>query len=130
MSGCIKYFQNGRKVMPFITEDGDDLLTKYNEIYNKIKKTSDIKLHSKLVYDEKYIKAKVKEFNGVVNTNILDDQIPKKREHYTCIACIVIDYVMKIEKKNYPQVYLEECKYKLKMKKMSEFIDVRFWFWQ
>ena len=64
--------------MPFIIEDGDDLLTKYNEIGNKIKKTSDIKLHSKLVYDEKYINANVKEFNGVVNTNILDDQIPKK----------------------------------------------------
>ena len=65
----------------------------------------------------------MKQFNGVVNTNILDDQIPKEREHYTCIACIIIDYVMKIEKKNYPQVYLEECKYRLKMKKMSEFID-------
>ena len=64
--------------MSFIIEDGDDLLTKYNEICNKVKKTLDRKLHSKLVYDKKYIKAKVKEFNGVVNTNILDDQIPKK----------------------------------------------------
>ena len=82
-----------------------------------------MKFHSKLVYDEKFIKVKVKEFNGVVNTNILDDQIPKEREHYTCIACMIIDYVMKIEKKNYPQVYLEECKYRLKMKKMPEFTD-------
>ena len=30
---------------------------------------------------------------------------------------------MKIEKKNYPQVYLEECKYQIKKKKMSKFID-------
>ena len=34
--------------------------------------------------------------------------------HYTCIACITIDSVMRIDKKNHPQVYLEECKYRLK----------------
>ena len=31
---------------------------------------------------------------------------------------------MRIEKKNYPQVYLEKCKYKIKKKKMPKFIDV------
>ena len=34
--------------------------------------------------------------------------------YYTCIACITIDSVLKMTKKNYPQVYLEECKYKIK----------------
>ena len=43
--------------------------------------------------------------------------------HYTCIACITIDSVMRMEKKNYPQVYLEECKYKPKKIKMTKFID-------
>ena len=33
--------------------------------------------------------------------------------HYTCIACITIDSVMKIDIKNHPQVYLEEWKYKI-----------------
>ena len=33
--------------------------------------------------------------------------------HYTCIACITVDSVMRMNKKNYPQVYLEECKYKI-----------------
>ena len=75
------------------------------------------------VYDKKYIKAKVKEFNGVVNTKFWDDKVPKESEHCTCIANINIDSVMKIEKKNFPQVYLEECKYKIKKKKMSRFID-------
>ena len=42
--------------------------------------------------------------------------------HYTCIACIIIDFVMKIGKKNYPQVYLEECKYRVKKMQMSRFI--------
>ena len=43
--------------------------------------------------------------------------------HYTCIASITIDSVMRMEKKNYPQVYLEECKYKIKKIQMSRFIN-------
>ena len=45
--------------------------------------------------------------------------------HYTCIACITIDSVMKIEKKNYPQVYLEKCEYKAKKIQMSTFINAK-----
>ena len=74
------------------------------------------------VYDEKYMKAKVREFNGVIKTNFLSDEVPKENEHYTCIACITIDSVMRMEKKNYPQVYLEECKYRMKKTKMTKFI--------
>ena len=87
----------------FMIED-DRILVKYNEIWNKIKKALNIKFHSMDVYDEKYIKTKVKEFNGVVNTNIWGDKVPKESVHHTCIACISIDSVMKMEKKNYPQV--------------------------
>ena len=43
--------------------------------------------------------------------------------HYTCIACITIDSVMRMEKKNYLQVYLEECKYRTKKTKMIKFIE-------
>ena len=46
--------------------------------------------------------------------------------NYTCIACITIDSVMNIEKKkkkNHPQVYLEECKYRVKKMQMSRFIN-------
>ena len=45
------------------------------------------------------------------------------KNHYVCIAAINIDSVMKIEKKVYPQVYLEQCKYKLKKKKPVYFIN-------
>ena len=73
------------------------------------------------VYDEKYIKAKVREFNGVIKTNFLGDKIPKESMHYTCIACITIDSVMRMKKKNYLQVYLEECKCRMKKTKMTKF---------
>ena len=76
-----------------------------------------------LVYDEKYIKAKVREFNGVIKTNFLGDEIPRENVHYTCMTCITIDSVMKMEKKNCLQVYLQECKYRMKKTKMHKFID-------
>ena len=112
MSGYIKYFENGCKSMSFLIKD-DDVLDKYNENWNKIKKTWITKLHDMPVCDEKYIKAKVREFNGVIKTNFLGDEIPKENVHYACIACITIDSVMKMEK-NYPQLYLQECNYKIK----------------
>ena len=49
--------------------------------------------------------------------------MPKENMHYTCIACITIDSVMRMDKKYFPQVYLEECKYKIKKIQMSRFIN-------
>ena len=43
--------------------------------------------------------------------------------YYTCIACTTIDSVIRMNKKNYPQVYLEECKYKIKKIQMPRFIN-------
>ena len=122
MTGYIKYFENGGKSMSFIIND-DDVLDKYNEIWDKIKETLSIKFHSMPVYDEKYIKAKVREFNGVIKTNFLGDEIPKESMHHTCIACVTIDSVMRMEKKNYWQVYFEECKYRMKKTKMTKFTE-------
>ena len=110
------------KRMPFMVK-GDSVLNKYNRIWDKIKGKLNIKFHCMPVYDQTYIKAKVREFEGVIKTNFLGDEIPKENMHYACIACITIDSVMKIEKKNYPQVYLEECKYKVKKMRMSRFIN-------
>ena len=57
--GYIKNFENGGKNISFVIKD-DDVLNKYNEIWNKVKNTLNIKFHSMPVYDEKYIKAKVR----------------------------------------------------------------------
>ena len=49
--------------------------------------------------------------------------MPKENMLYTFIACITIDSVIKMEKKLFPQVYLEECKYKIKEMQISRFIN-------
>ena len=48
--------------------------------------------------------------------------MPKENMYYTCIACITIDSVLTIDKKNHPQVYLEECKYRIKKTQIPKFI--------
>ena len=75
------------------------MLDKTNEIWDKIIEKLSIKFHSMPIYDEKYIKARVREFSRVIKTNFLGNEIPKESMHYTCIACITIDSVMRMEKK-------------------------------
>ena len=60
---------------------------------------------------------------GVIKTNFLGNDVRKENMQYTCIAGITIDSVMRMEKKNFPQVYSEECKYKIKIIKMLIFIN-------
>ena len=50
----------------------------------------------------------------MINTLFSGNEIPRERNHYVCIAAICIDSVLRVDKKNYPQVYLEQCKYKIK----------------
>ena len=122
MNGCIKYFENSGKNMSFSIKD-DNALDKYNRIWDKIKEKLNIKFHSMLVYNETYIRAKIREFDSKIKTNFLGDEIPKENMHYTCIAWITIDSVMRMDKKHYPQVHLEQCKYRWKKIQMSRFIN-------
>ena len=68
MSGYIKYFENNGKNMSVLIKI-DEVVEKYNEIWDKIKEKLNIKFQSMLVYDETCIKAIVREFDGVIKTN-------------------------------------------------------------
>ena len=59
----------------------------------------------------------------MTKTNFVGDEIPKENVYYKCITYITIDSVMRMENKNYPQFYLEECKYEIKKTKMPSFIN-------
>ena len=98
LSGYIKNFENGGKNLSFMVKN-DDVLDKSNEIWDKIKEKINIKFHSDPVYDEKYIKAKAREFYGLIKTNLLGGKELKENMRYTCIACITIDSVMRMERK-------------------------------
>ena len=88
-----------------------------------IKNKLGIKFHSEPIYEKHYLKAKIREFDCDIKTNFLSNGLPKENTYYTCIACITIDSVMRMNKKNYPQVYLEERKYKIKKIQTPRFIN-------
>ena len=98
IDGYIKYFENGRKNMSFKIED-NEVYIKYNQIWNKIKELLGIKFYSEPIYEDKYIKTKVKVFSSVINTLFSGDEIPKERVQYACISFISIDSVLRVNKK-------------------------------
>ena len=59
----------------------------------------------------------------MIKTDFSDDKIPEGNTYYTWIACLTIDSVVRMEKKNYPEVYLEECNYRTKKTKMPKSIE-------
>ena len=102
MSGYIKYFDYGGKNMSFVTDD--------KEIYKtfKFRKLLKLKFAVSPGRDDKYIIAKLKIFNGTNRITFINNIIPIDRNNYICIAAIYIDSVLKIEKRAYPQAYLEQ----------------------
>ena len=75
------------------------------------------------IYDGSYIKAKFKTFSEVIKALFDGGEIPKERVEYVYIPCISFDSLLKVDRKYYPQVYLEQCKYKIKKREMKNLID-------
>ena len=117
MNGYIKYFNDGGKNMSFVTDD-EEIYEKYNEIWEVIRKLLKVDFTVGPVRDDKYLVAKLKIFDRINRTTFNNNNaIPIERNHDIFIPAIDID------KRVYPQAYLEQCKYKLKKRKHVNFID-------
>ena len=110
MSGYIKCFDDGGKNMSFVTDD-KEVYKKYNEIWEVVKKLLKLKFFVSPVRDDKFIIAKLKIFKNINMTTFTNNTIPEENTRYTCISAIDIDSVLKIDKRSFPQAYLEQCKY-------------------
>ena len=118
MDGYIKYFDDGRKNMSFVTDD-EKIYKKYNEIWEVIRNLLKINFTVNPVRDYVYLVAKLKIFNKINRTTFNNNNyIPMERNLYIWIPVIDIDSVLKIDKRSYPQAYLEQCKYKLKKRRL------------
>ena len=122
MNGYIKCFEDGGKNMSFTTDD-EKIYEKYDEIWNVIKRLLKLKSTVGPIRNDKYISAKLKIFRKKNLTTFSNNTVPSEKNHYICIPAIDIDSVLKIDKKVYPQAYLEQCKYKLKKRKLVSFTD-------
>ena len=67
------------------------------------------------VNNKKYLKTKIKSYDGKISTNFNCNKIPKEGSHCTCLSVILIDSI--IGENCYPEVFFEECKYIFKEKR-------------
>ena len=98
------------------------MLEKYNEIWKKVSNITKKEFDSKTVYNEKYIKTKIKSYNRKINTNFHINKIPKEGSQCICLSVILINSIFRKDKDYYPQVFLEEFKCVVKKKKTSKLI--------
>ena len=89
------------------------LIKNYNKICKKVEKLMNIDFESKPFYrdDEKYIKTQTKMYAGSMIKNFHDKKMPKEKAPWKYLSTIMLDSVIKANKKYYPQALLEECKY-------------------
>ena len=88
------------------------LLKNYNRIWEKVEKLLNTDFEGKPVYgdNDKYIKTKIKIYADSIITNFHNKKMPKEKAPCKCLSIVMIDSVMKSNKKNYPQTLVEECK--------------------
>ena len=111
MTGYVRNF-NENSTMSFRVED-KQLLKNYNKIWEKVEKLMKIDFESRPVYGDddgdKYIKTKIKTYETSIVTNFHNKKMPKEKASCKCLSIIMIDSVIKANKKYYPQALLEEC---------------------
>ena len=115
---------NENTTMSFIVKD-KKLLKKYSKIWEAIEGLMKITFQSKPVYGEdvKYIKTKIKTYADSIITNFHNKKMPKEKAPCKCLSIIMIDSVIKANKKYYPQTLLEECKYTQEKIKIENYIN-------
>ena len=96
MSAYRKEFDE-TKYMSFLIK-GDELLEKYNEIWEKVKNIIKKEFDSESVHNEEYLKAKIKSYNGKISTNFHNNKIPKEDSQFICLSVILIDSVFRTDK--------------------------------
>ena len=80
------------------------------------------KYYSELVYSGKYLKAKIKSYNGKINASFHNKKIAKEGSEFICLSVILIYSFFRMGKSYYFQMSLEECKYDVKEKKIPQCI--------
>ena len=107
------------------TVNNKQLLKNHGKIWEKVEMSMREDFESKPVYgdDDKYIKTKIKIYADSMITNFHNKKMPKEKSPCKCLSIIMLDSVIKANKKYYPQTFLEECKYVQEKIKFENYID-------
>ena len=89
------------------------LLKNCNKKWKKIESLMSIDFESKPFYgdDDKYIKTKIKIYEGNIISNFRNKKVPKEQIPCKCLSVIMVDFVIKVDEQYYSQTFLEQCKY-------------------
>ena len=96
-------YDDESKLIYFLIEY-DKLLKQYNDIWNQVSNSTKNELNCK------FLKTKIKSYGGEYR-DFYNKGIPKVGSNYTCLAVILMHFVVKKDENYYPQIFLKECKY-------------------
>ena len=98
-------------------------LEKYKTIQIKIKGLLNIKLNALTIYDDRYIKDKIRTYGDEVYTNFNSLNVPENGAECESYTNISIDLLLVYEKKYYLQIYLDSCVCKLVNTQKVDYLD-------
>ena len=121
MIGYVKHFDSSKTMSLKVIDN--KLLKKYTEIW--VSSLMNIEFDTEPVYgdNDEYIKTIIKSYGDKINTNFQGKKIPKEDASYKCLSLVMLDSVIRVNKKYYPQTLLEGCKYTIKKNKMENLIN-------
>ena len=106
--------------MNFFLVYDQEVLNKYNKIWDKIKDSFGKRLDSEPVYNDKYIKTKI----SLYSINFYDNKMLIEKKRYICLFVILLDSIFaNLHKEYYSQIFLKECKYTVKNKEIMNNIN-------
>ena len=108
ISAYVKIYDQQTKSMNFLIKD-DELLEKYNTIWDKVSAIIKKEFDSECVYNKEFLKTKIKSHDDEV-TDFYDKKIPQVDSSHTCLAVISLNSALKKDENYYPKVFLKECK--------------------
>ena len=84
------------------------IIRKYNGNWKKVQNSIKKEFDSEPVYNEKYLKAKIKSYNGKIKVKFHKNKIPKEGSQCIFLSVILINFVFRTGNNHYPQLILEE----------------------
>ena len=106
--------------MNFFLVYDQEVLNKYNKIWDKIKDSFGKRLDSEPVYNDKYIKTKI----SLYSINFYDNKMLIEKKRYICLFVILLDSIFaNLHKEYYSQIFLKECKYTVKNEEIMNNIN-------
>ena len=101
---------DGQNIWMYFMIENNDLLEKYNTIWEKSALISKNNLVASLSTIKDFLKIKIKSHGDEV-TKFYDKEIAKVDSNHTYLAVISLDSALKKFENCYPQRLLKECKY-------------------